>query len=52
MPKVYRFLSRQEPEKHLPVCYYLYSLAGALEDRDWRTYSPEEKARLREQAGL
>lgn len=32
--------------RRLPVCYYLFSLAAALEDRDWRELSEQEKGRL------
>jgi len=38
--------------RRLPVCYYLYSLEGALQRRDWRTLSSSDKARLRRAAGL
>ena len=36
----------------LPVCYYLYSLEGALRGDDWSCLSKHEKERLRSQAGL
>lgn len=36
----------------LPVCYYLYSLEGALLGSDWRCLSEHEKQRLRSEAGL
>lgn len=36
----------------LPVCYYLYSLEGALRGEDWRCLSEQEKERLRNEAGL
>lgn len=36
----------------LPVCYYLYSLEGALRGEDWRCLSEHEKERLRSEAGL
>lgn len=31
----YRQLAAKYPDKHLPVCYYLYSLEGALLDVHW-----------------
>ncbi len=34
-------------DKRLPLCYYLYSLEAALQSRDWRTLTNEEKQRLR-----
>ncbi len=50
--KAYRWLSESHPDTHLPVCYYLYSLEGALQDRHWDDFSEEEKAKLRISAGL
>ena len=44
--KAYQQLQALHPERHLPVCYYLYTLEGALQDRDWRTLSREEKNHL------
>jgi len=38
--------------RRLPVCYYLYSLEGALQGRDWRMLSSSDKGRLRRAAGL
>lgn len=42
----YRLLSARHPGKHLPVCYNLYSLQGALEDRHWRSLTDNEKSAL------
>lgn len=50
--KAYQWLSDHNPEKHLPVCYYLYSLEGAIQDRHWDDFSEKEKTRLRLTAGL
>jgi DNA transformation protein len=36
----------------LPLCYYLYSLEGALRGEDWRCLSDSDKQRLRSEAGL
>lgn len=44
----YRRLQAAHPGKTLPVCYYLYSLQGALDNKDWRELSPQTKARLRQ----
>lgn len=38
--------------KRLPVCYYLYSLAGAVKDKDWRGLSEKEKRSLLRAASL
>ena len=38
--------------RRLPVCYYLYSLEGALRGVHWDALSARDKARLREEAGV
>lgn len=48
----YRRMSIESSGEHLPACFYLYSLKGAIEDRDWRSLNTEEKADLRMAAGL
>jgi DNA transformation protein len=48
----YRCLSRQSQGKRLPVCYYLYSLEGAIQNKHWNELSDQEKADLRRAAGL
>lgn len=50
--KAYRWLSEKNPDKHLPVCYYLYSLEGAIQNKHWNEFSDNEKAQLRRSAGL
>lgn len=50
--KAYKWLSEQYPNKHLPVCYYLYSLEGAIQNRYWDDFSEKEKTKLRLAAGL
>ena len=50
--KAYKGLSNQYPDKHLPVCYYLYSLEGALKNKHWDDFSEKEKTKLRLTAGL
>ena len=50
--RAYRKIQSSYPESHLPLCYYLYSLQGALENRDWRSFSDREKLDMRKQAGL
>lgn len=50
--KAYKLLAGQTPNKHLAVCYYLYSLEGAIQNRHWDDFSKDEKRRLRLSAGL
>jgi len=50
--KAYKWLSEKQPDKHLPVCYYLYSLEGAIQNRHWDDLSEKEKTQLRLAAGL
>jgi len=50
--KAYKRLSALVPSKHLPVCYYLYSLEGAIRNRHWNELSESEKKKLRIAAGL
>ena len=49
--KAYRLMQKREV-KRLPVCYYLYSLAGALKDMNWIELPENEKFKLRKTAGL
>jgi len=39
-------LMQKNEEKRLPVCYYLYSLEGALEDKHWDEISDKKKTDL------
>ncbi|WOF73869.1 TfoX/Sxy family protein [Parvibaculaceae bacterium PLY_AMNH_Bact1] len=48
----YVHMSANSPGKHLPVCYYLYSLEGALKDLHWNDVPEETKRRLVSQAEL
>lgn len=50
--KAYEMLSAQHHGMHLPVCYYLYSLQGALQDKHWDEYSEQQKKALRLAAGM
>ncbi len=50
--KAYIRLSSIEPNKTLPVCYYLYSLEGAIKNKDWRTLTENTKKKLRSKAGI
>ena len=40
------------PDITIPVCYYLYSLQGALEDKHWDALAESTKGRLRREAGI
>ena len=50
--KAYQLMSAKFPDQHLPVCYYLYSLEGALKNKHWDTFSKKEKTKMRLAAGL
>jgi DNA transformation protein and related proteins len=50
--EAYRRMAIQAAPHRLAVCYYLYSLEGALQDRHWDDFSLDEKAALRLQTGL
>lgn len=50
--RAYKRLAEQQPGKHLAVCYYLYSLEGAIQNRHWDDFSDKEKKQLRLAAGL
>lgn len=43
----YKKLSKKKPNQHLPYCYYLYSLQGALLDVHWDELPDETKSKLR-----
>lgn len=47
--RAYRRMAARS-DRHLPLCYYLYALEGALRNMDWRRLTPAEKARLRRDA--
>jgi DNA transformation protein len=47
--KAYQSIRRKNPGKTFPVCYYLYSLQGALLDLHWDDLPTELKADLRKQ---
>jgi DNA transformation protein and related proteins len=49
--KAYQSICRQNPNKTIPVCYYLYSLQGALLDLHWDDLPSDLKSELRKQAG-
>ncbi|MDK3159588.1 TfoX/Sxy family DNA transformation protein [Kamptonema cortianum] len=43
--QAYLLMQKNEGKK-LPVCYYLYSLAGALENKHWDHISTKKKQEL------
>lgn len=49
--KAYQEICKQHPNKTFPVCYYLYSLQGALLDLHWNVLSKELKNDLQKQVG-
>lgn len=44
--KAYRWISRNYPHQTIPLCYYLYSLQGALMGRHWDKISKRMKDKL------
>jgi DNA transformation protein and related proteins len=49
--KAYLKICKKHPDKIFPVCYYLYSLQGALLDLHWDHLPANLKARLKKQVG-
>jgi DNA transformation protein len=47
--RAYQSICKQNPNKTFPVCYYLYSLQGALLDLHWDDLPIELKTELRKQ---
>jgi DNA transformation protein and related proteins len=50
--RAYRFMAQQAAPHRLAVCYYLYSLEGALQDRHWDDFTDAEKTALRLATGM
>lgn len=48
----YKRICQNNPGKTFPVCYYLYSLQGALLDLHWDDLPVEMKAELRKQVSV
>jgi len=42
----YQKIQSKNPGKTIPVCYYLYSLQGALENKHWDDISQKKKQKL------
>jgi len=49
--KAYQKICNQHPDRIFPVCYYLYSLEGALLDLHWDDLPKELKNDLLKQVG-
>lgn len=49
--KAYQRICEQHPDKTIPVCYYLYSLQGALIDLNWKDLPEEMKRDLLKKVG-
>ena len=49
--KAYKKICEQNPGRTFPVCYYLYSLEGALQDLHWDDLPGDLKKDLLKQAG-
>lgn len=50
--RVYQRLVARRPDATTSVCYYLYSLQGALDGVHWDALAPSVKQRLLRAAGL
>ncbi|MET2984424.1 TfoX/Sxy family DNA transformation protein [Aureibaculum conchae] len=47
----YKQMVEKNDKKRLPICYYLYSLEGALLDLNWDDIPKELKLELKKQIG-
>ncbi len=47
--KSYQKIQHRNLGKTIPVCYYLYSLQGALENKHWDNISEKTKKKLRDE---
>ena len=50
--RVFQRVRERHPEETVSVCYYLYSLDGALRGVHWDSLGSSRKARLRREAGV
>ncbi len=50
--KAYKRIKAGHPGTTIPVCYYLYSLQGALDGVHWDALSPAVKEKLLKEAGV
>jgi len=47
----HRMIKERYPDETLPVCYYLYSFEGALNDEHWDEIGEHRKQQLKTQIG-
>jgi len=45
--EAHRMIKEKYPNEILPVCYYLYSFEGALENKHWNDIGEDRKKELR-----
>jgi len=50
--KAFQMVRANNADKTIPVCYYLYSLQGALQGVHWDALSKQTKHRLAREAGV
>lgn len=50
--KAFALVKAAHPDITIPVCYYLYSLQGALEGKHWDALAESTKGRLLQEAGI
>ncbi len=49
--EAYKAICNRYPDKTIPICYYLYSLQGALLDMQWDALPTHMKTDLRKAVG-
>jgi DNA transformation protein len=47
----HRMIKEKYPDETLPVCYYLYSFEGALNNKHWDEIGEQRKQQLKAQIG-
>ena len=50
--RTFQLICERHPRETISVCYYLYSLEGALRGRKWDDIGERRKAQLRREAGI
>ena len=50
--KAFQMVQAKNPDRRIPVCYYLYSPQGALQGIHWDALSRETKLKLTRDAGV
>ncbi|MBL1275144.1 MAG: TfoX/Sxy family protein [Ectothiorhodospiraceae bacterium] len=49
--EAHKMIKNMHPKMCLPVCYYLYSFEGALNDKHWNEIGDEQKLKLKKAIG-